>query len=326
MEIIIEEISRGQKLIGRHKFSQTRVTIGRGYQSDIILADPHVCPEHLVITNDGECWRVEDKNSINGSFLGEGKTTADRHIIRSGDVITLGKSQIRVIFPYHPVVPSIQLSAFENLINITRNPIVLIANISIFALLTGWIFFLNNPQEVNFTQLFVPAMGLTLLFGLWPAMVALVSHLSKHDARFFAQLGICFVFYNLTWVSDFIETLAYFNTSSRFSMTIILNILPIALAFSLFWLNCYVSFHMNEHRRTIVAAGLTLLLFGGTFLVQYSKKPDFTVKPQFNSTLMTPNFMFASSRTVDNFVTDSSILFENLTKKIQEQEQEQEQE
>lgn len=318
MEIIIEEISRGHKLIGRHKFAQTSVNIGRGYHSDIILADPHVCAEHLAIEHDGECWRVLDKDSINGSFLDGGKKPANGHIIRSGDVIVIGKSQIRVIFPYHPVEASITLSPFESLINLTRKPSILIANIGLFALLTGWVFFLNNPTEVNFTQLFVPAIGLTLMFAIWPAMVALVSHLTKHDARIFTQLGICFVFYNLTWVSDFVESLVRFNTSSQFSLISLLGLLPIALAFCLFWLNCYVGFHMNSRRRALSAAGLTLLLFGGTFLVQYSKKPDFTVKPHFNSTLMTPNFMFASSSSVDDFVTNSGKLFEKAAKKAQE--------
>ena len=313
MEIIIEEISRGHKLIGRHKFSQSHVNIGRGYHSDIILADPHVCPEHLSFEHDGECWRIIDRDSINGSYFDDGKKSADGHVVRSGDVFTLGKSQIRVIFPYHPVEASITLSPFENLINLTRKPTVLITNIALFAILTGWMFFLNNPKEVNFTQLFVPAIGLTLMFALWPAMVSLVSHLTKHDARIFTQLGICFVFYNLTWVSDFIESLVRFNTSSQFSLIILLNLLPIALAFCLFWLNCYVGFHMSDRRRTLAAAGLTILLFGGTFLVQYSKKPEFTVKPHFNTTLMSPNFMFASSNSVDDFIDNSSQLFNKVS-------------
>ncbi len=318
MEIIIEEISRGQKLIGRHKFSQTNISIGRGYDSDIILADPHICPEHLTINHDGECWRITDNDSVNGSFLGEGKQTANGHIIGSGDIISLGKSQIRIIFPYHPVSPSIKLSTFENLINIARDPLVLIANLCIFALLTGWLFFLNNPKEVNFTQLLVPAVGLTLLFCLWPALVALISHLTKHDARFFAQLGICLVFYNLTWISDFIESLVYFNTSSHLSMTAVVYVLPMALAFCLFWLNCYVGFHFSQQRRTVIAAGLTLLLFGGSLLVQYSKQPDFTVKPQFDATLMAPSLMFAASSSVEDFVDDSSSLFERLSSEIKE--------
>ena len=312
MEIIIEEISRGHKLLGRHKFNKKSINIGRGYHSDIILSDPHVCAEHLSIEFDGENWRIVDLNSINGCFLGEGKKPANGHIIHSGDVITIGKSQIRIVFPHHPVVDSITLSPFENLINLTKQPAVLTINVLIFALLTGWMFFLNNPKEVNFTQLFVPAVGLTLMFAIWPAAISLVSHLTKHDARIFTQLGICFVFYNLSWVVDFLEALVNFNTASQSPFTSLLIVLPIILAFCLFWLNCHIGFHMSKVRRVVVATSLTTLLFGGTFLIQLSKKPDFSVRPQFNSTLLTPNFMFAPSNNVDEFIGNSNELFKRV--------------
>jgi len=312
MEIIIEEISRGHKLLGRHKFSQRSVNVGRGYHSDVIITDPHVCAEHLSIEFDGDNWRIVDQDSINGSFLDEGKKPAHGHIIHSGDIITLGKSQIRVVFPHHPVATSISLSPFENLINLTKHPVALVANITIFALLTGWMFFLNNPKEVNFTQLLVPSVGITLMFAIWPAAVSLISHLTKHDARIFTQLGICFVFYNITWVSDFIETLVAFNTSSQFSIALVVSFLPVIIAFCLFWLNCYIGFHMGKTRRLVIAASLTTLLFGGSFLVQLSKKPEFSARPHFNSTLLTPSYLFAQSNTVDEFINHSDKLFKRV--------------
>ncbi|WP_206486269.1 FHA domain-containing protein [Thalassotalea sp. G2M2-11] len=315
MEVIIEEISRGHKLIGRHKFAQQTVSIGRGYHSDIILSDPHVCAEHLTIEFDGENWRIIDQDSINGCFLDEGKKPADGHIVRSGDIITLGKSQIRVVFPYHPVATSITLSPFENLINLAKHPVVLSVNILIFALLTGWIFYLNNPKEVNFTQLLVPAVGLSLIFAIWPAIVSLVSHLTKHDARIFTQLGICFIFYNLTWVSDFLEAFLQFNTSSASVLPTLSKLLPIVIAFCLFWLNGYIGFHLSKTRRIVIAASLTGLLFGGGFLVQLSKKPEFSIRPKFDSTLLTPDFLIAKSSTVEAFIEDSNKLFDKVEKK-----------
>ena len=314
MEIIIEEISRGQKLIGRHKFQKESVNIGRGYHSDIILSDPHVCAEHVSIDYDGENWRITDLDSINGCFLGEGKKPANGHIVHSGDVITIGQSRIRIVFPYHPVAESITFSPFENLINLTRQPSMLMINILIFTLLTGWMFFLNNPKEVNFTQLFVPSIGITLMFAIWPAAVALVSHLTKHEARVFSQIGICFVFYNLTWVTDFIAAFVNFNSSSQSSLTGLMVLLPIAISFCVFWLNCYIGFHMEKMKRIVVAVSLTTLLFGGTFLIQLSKKPDFSARPQFNSTLLTPNFMFAKSSSVDEFIEDTNALFQRTNK------------
>lgn len=319
MEIIIEEINRGHKLIGRHKFATDHIAIGRGYHNDIIVSDPHVCAEHISIDFDGENWTVADKDSINGSFLEGGKKLAHGHIVSSGDIITLGQSQIRIVFPHHPVEPSTTLSPFENLINVARHPLVLAASIGLFTLVVAWTIFLNNPNEMGFTQLLVPAIGMTLMFLLWPALVSLISHLTKHDARVLTQLGVTFVIYNISWVIDFIETLVSFNTSSSFVLMPVLTLLPVTLAFCLFWLNCYIGFHMSAKRRTVVAASLTLLLFGGSYLIQLSKQPDFTIKPQFNNVLMTPNFVFAPSSDVDSFIEKSNKLFEKADSKIDDE-------
>lgn len=318
MEIIIEEVSRGHKVISRQRFAQSHVAIGRGYHNDIILTDPHICAEHLILSFDGDNWRVKDLDSINGSYLGEGKKSADGHIVHSGDVIRLGKSQVRVLFPHHPVSDSITLSPFENLINATKQPAVLIFNIALFTFITGWIYFLNNPKDVNLTQYLVPAAGITLVFAIWPIALALVSHLTKHDARIWTQLGVCFVFYNLTWLSDILDSIIKFNSASNSMLPLLAAIFPIALAFMLFWLNTYIGFHANNQRRTAIAAGLTILLFGGTYLIQLSKQPEFSVRPKFESTLMTPSFLVTNSSTVDDFLNNSDKLFLQVDKAVKE--------
>ncbi len=313
MEIIIEEITRSHKLIARHKFSQNHINIGRGYDNDIIMADPHICAQHLHLKFNGEHWILNDEDTVNGSFFEDGfartKSAVNQHIVHSGQVFTLGKSLVRVIFPNHSVPESIRFSPFENVINLTRHPVFLALSIVLFTTITGWLFNLHNTVEVSFTQLLVPAIGMTLLFTLWPAGVALVSHLTKHDARFWGQLGICFVFFNLMWISDFIENLVSFNSSSQSMITLLVALLPISLAFCLFWLNCYVGFHMTNKRRSVIAACLTLLLFGGSFLIQLSKKPEFSIRPAFNTTLMAPSYLFTGSNNVQGFIENSKSLF-----------------
>ncbi len=318
MEIIIEEISHGHKLLGRHKFATTDISIGRGYDNDIIISDPHVCADHLQLHFNGEHWLVNDQGSINGSYLEDSKDNVIQHQVRSGDIITIGKSQVRFVFPSHPVADSIAISPFESLINLARHPMALALSISLFALIAGWIINLNNANEVTLTQMLVPSIGLTLGFALWPAGIALVSHLTKHDARFWTQMGISFIFFNLMWLSDIFENIVHFNTSSNFSMIWIIAIIPLLLAFGLFWLNCYVGFHMTLRRRNVVSLSLVLLLFGGSFVVQMSKQPDFNPRPQFDTTIMSPAFLFAPSSSVERFVSDSSKLFETATKAAKE--------
>ena len=317
MEIIIEELSHGHKLLSRHKFASNNITIGRGYDNDIIISDPHVCADHLQLHFNGEDWLVDDQGSINGSYLADNKGNVIQHKIRSGDIISIGKSQVRFVFPSHPVLESIAISPFEGLINIARHPMVLALSMTLFAFIAGWIINLNNANEVTLTQMLVPTIGLTLGFALWPAGIALVSHLTKHDARFWTQMGICFIFFNLMWLSDIFENIVHFNTSSNFSMLWLLSIIPLLLAFGLFWLNCYVGFHMTLRRRNVVASCLILLLFGGSFVIQMSKQPDFNPRPQFDTTIMSPAFIFAPSTNVETFVNDASKLFDKATKSVE---------
>ena len=316
MEIIIEEISRGHKLLGRHKLNNQQVNIGRSYSNDIILSDPHICPTHLSILFDGEHWIIRDNDSINGTYLEDDNKSADHHIIRSGDVFSIGKSLIRIVFPNHPVAESIKLSPYESLIDFTRNPAILLTSIFIFACVAGYVFYLNDPKDVSLSKYLVPAIGTSLLFAIWPSAVALISHLSKHEARVMSQLGVSFAFFNLMWISDVIESIVDFNLSGNWSITPIITLIPIGLAYCLFWLNCYIGFHMSARRRVVIATSLTTLLFGGSFLIQYTNKPEFNIRPQYNATLMTPVFAITTGTSIEDFVADSERLFNQAQQEI----------
>jgi len=315
MEIIIEEISKGDKLIGRHKYAQQQVSLGRGYHNDVIINDPHVCAEHLTLIYNGDNWIINDLNTVNGSFLERSKTPAHGHVIVSGDVITIGNSQIRFIFPNHPVVSSVPFSAFESLINLARHPLVVSFSLLLFAFASGWLTYLESAKEVNFTQLLVPAIKLTLAFCIWPALIALISHLTKNDARIIHQLGICFVFFLFFMFVDAIQALINFNTSSNWPVFWLTNALPLILAFGMFWLNCYIGFHMSQVRRIVTAASLTLLFFGGNALIQVSKQPEFNPHPKYNATILPPAYLLSRGSNINQFINDADKLFSKTQKK-----------
>jgi hypothetical protein len=317
MEIIIEEISRNKKLIARHKFLTNKVTLGRGYTNNIILSDPHICPEHLTIEYEDENWVIRDNHSINGCFLAEGKTNADQHIVHSGDIIRLGKSYIRILFPNHPVAKTVPFSTFENLIDFLSKPAVLTFNLCIFTLIAGLMFYLNQPSEVNVTQVIVRAIGITLLFALWPLLMAIIAHFNKHEARVFTQLAISFAFFNLMWLSDIIESIIAFNTSADWPFSSLIALIQIALAFLMIWLNCYIGFHMSQRKRTLIALSITSLIFGGAYMIEISKQPEFSTLPNYNATILNPLFKFSPSSTVDEFINDTNKLFVNTEEKAQ---------
>lgn len=321
-ELIIEEINRNNKLLNRHKLDKPSINIGRDYHNDIILADPHVCPSHISIDLIDEQWQITDNQTVNGTFVENPKKKkhrANEHIVRDGDVICLGKSQLRLLFSDHAVEPTVAFSPFESFINIMRHPLVLFISIAFFTLIAGSMIYVNKPIEVNFSQLLVPAIGMTLGFALWPAGVALVSHLTKNDARLMTQLAVSFTLFNLMWFSDILETIVTFNSSNHNVLPIFMTLISVILAFAMFWLNSYIGFHMGGKRRIVVSASLTVLLFGGSYLIQYSKKPEFDPRPNYNATIMMPSFLLTTSSNVDEFINDSSKLFDKTSKKAQKE-------
>lgn len=313
MEIIIEEVTRNHKLLHRHRFKQGQVSIGRGYDNDIILSDPHTCANHLSISSfEGE-WVITDHESVNGTLLEKPNnkdTNAHQQTISSGDVIILGKSQLRVIFKEHQVAETIALSRFESFIDLIRHPVSVFTCISLFFIIGMSTNYLNQVTETNISQLLVSALKLCLLFGLWPVGVALISHLKKNDPRVLAQLGISFTFFILIWISDQVERVIVFNSSDTSIVSRLFVIFPIVIAYCLFWLNSYVGFHLAEKRRIVVAIAMTSLLFGGNYLIQYSKKSDFSPYPHYDATLLPPSFALSKSATVDNFLIKSERLFD----------------
>ena len=320
-EVFIEEITRNHKLLHRHRLSQNTISIGRDYNNDIILTDPHICPQHLSLSFSEGTWHIHDNDSINGTVLENShakKKNAHQQTITDGDVIIVGKSQLRILLKNHAVAKTIAFSPFEYLIDFIRNPMAVFTAIAIFMLIAANSTYLNQPTETNISQLFVGAFSKGLLFALWPIGVALVSHITKHEPRLLAQFGISFTFFILMFFMDFIEEVIAFNSASNSILSIFMTLLTIGITFSLFWLNSYIGFHVSAKRRFVVALSITFLLVGGIYLLQYSKKPEFNPHPLYNSTIMAPIYLIAPSNNVDNFIQESNKLFEEASKAAQE--------
>lgn len=320
MEIIIEEISRTKKLIGRHKFLQQELTLGRGYQNDVILSDPHVCPDHLSLTFEDGDWYITDLDTVNGSFLNHQCKLAERHKVTSGDVISIGKSQVRLILPEHEIAPTLRFSPFDDILKVCAQPAIVLFNVLLFAAVVGVMVYFNTPTTFMISQALVPALGLTLGICLWPLLFALLAHLTKHEARIFTQIGVTFVIINLFWLLDISEVFLDFNVSSQINLNWLFVPLNFALIYLLFWCNLYVAFNQPRKRRLIIATSLSGLLIVGSYLLQMSKEPEFDYSPHYSTTLLSPAFRIMPSNDVDRFLEKSEKLFNKNLKQVAKQE------
>ncbi|TRX57819.1 FHA domain-containing protein [Thalassomonas sp. M1454] len=320
MELIIEEINRGKKLIGRHKFFTNEIQVGRGYHNDMILSDPHVCANHISLKCVDDEWFIEDLGSINGTTIGKKTKITHPQKIQSGDVIVLGKTQLRFILPAHPVVASVKFSAVENVVEMLGRWSVIAALLAVFTGLNVTFMYLNMPtKEVNYNSLFLWGFGLTLAYSLWPLFCSLMAHLNKRETRISDQLGISFLIINLFWIIDFLEAFLGFNGSSDWSGQWFTLLLAIGLTYAMFWFNFYIAFEQTTKRRVKFALGLTTFIYGSLFVYDLSNQPEFKSYPLYNSTIMSPTFAIASPISPDEFISNSDSLFKAVDEESKEE-------
>ncbi|MCA9704835.1 MAG: FHA domain-containing protein [Myxococcales bacterium] len=72
-----------------------RIVIGKSRQCDVVLPDESVSRQHVEIKAEGDSYRVIDRGSTNGSFIGQARITDA--FLKPGDVLGVGKVQLRFL-------------------------------------------------------------------------------------------------------------------------------------------------------------------------------------------------------------------------------------
>lgn len=95
--IWVEILSRHREVVARHRFAATEVRIGRGYDNDLVLDDPHVAVHHLRIyrAETGDLI-AEDVGSVNGTFLDRDRRRHERVLLDGDEIIRIGNIQLRL--------------------------------------------------------------------------------------------------------------------------------------------------------------------------------------------------------------------------------------
>ena len=100
--IIIE--TKSKKEIVKLPFINNTITIGRGYDNDLIIEDNYISKNHLRLTQ-GEKLILEDLDTTNGLIKNskKKKQKVQHSKIESGSSFTIGKTKISFYFPNHPL-------------------------------------------------------------------------------------------------------------------------------------------------------------------------------------------------------------------------------
>src|SRR5690242_6451888 len=86
----------------RLELGDTPVQVGRLAGNTLVLEDNLISRKHCIFSRAGEQYTVQDLGSANGTYV-NGERIAQGAILQTGDVISVGRFQIRFIDESQPI-------------------------------------------------------------------------------------------------------------------------------------------------------------------------------------------------------------------------------
>lgn len=192
--IFVEVLDRRGRVRVRVKAATLPFRIGRGYECDLILDDPHVSPLHAVIERDAEGGlALRDAGSRNGLQAEGSRRRVDR-VALDGDVsVRLGRTLLRLRAPDFrvpealPIVPRSALGdwALEHWSAAIVVPVLALSVLVLDAYRKA-----TAPFEP--TDALATVSGESLVFGAWVGAWALLNRLLRQRSRFVAHASVAF--------------------------------------------------------------------------------------------------------------------------------------
>ena len=80
-----------------------RLTVGRGFDNDLVIADVHIAPQQLEFVRENDTWTLRVLDFTNPVQLND-RVVGDEPVeIRSGDKLTIGRTRLALYDAAHPV-------------------------------------------------------------------------------------------------------------------------------------------------------------------------------------------------------------------------------
>lgn len=187
--VFVEELGRHGDVIRRHVLDRLPARIGRGYDMDVIVDDPHVAAEHLEIRDAGDGGlEAVDLGSLNGTSRVGDATRISTTPIQGDDVFRIGHTQLRIRLPRQSVAPELPYRKRTW----DRHPGVFAGSAALLAGIVAWggyVMTYDTDGSGIFSLSFLMSVGVLL----WAAIWSLVCRTLHGNGNFWAHGIVAFL-------------------------------------------------------------------------------------------------------------------------------------
>lgn len=311
-KIVIEEVNRLGHVISRQKFDHLPIKVGRGYHNDLILSDPYVSPNHIIIDEMDDGWLVSDQNSENGIKLKLHSNQSAAGHLRSGDEVILGRTRLRLLSPRHPIHETHLLPTRASLPKIISHPAIAASTIILTLVILLFDAQLSSTKHTGFEKLLANSLP-TFIFSLvWAGIWTFVGRVITHRASFLPHFIAALMIFLISMLTSTFSEYLTFNINSELAGTILeFAVIGLSLA-GLLYINLANSTNLPRPSILKVSHSIAWSMITVGLFMQYVNQPEFTANPEYPNDLKAPFAKVAPGKSAEEFLKASEELFNDV--------------
>jgi hypothetical protein len=260
----IEVLARDGEVVDRLRIDAPEARVGRAFDNDVVVNDPHVAPHHLRIFRGEDGTLVaQDLGSVNGLYAEHGAERVQRLALAAAPGVRIGRTILRVhdatraVAPEKPLTPPRAHAQWSAGLAVALFALLLLVN---------W---LELTAEPSANLVVIPLLGLATALAAWTGLWSLASRILFGQAQFALHLRVAVTACIALVLWDQVTEILSFSLAWR----AVVEYGGLG-AWAILGATCYAHLRAIGPRHMKAVAGVFLALIGTGAAMQYVTRWD----------------------------------------------------
>jgi len=285
-------------------------TIGRGYHNDIILGDPHISAQHLRIDYDGHDFAITELGSENGLTLNDKHHKGATTHLKSGDSLRIGRTEIRVFDPFHPVAATQVVGRQDPVVTwLSRSVNIWLSFVLAICSYLAWTYLETWDEELSGSLVRAGMMsGVGIL--LWALIWGVAGKLVRHKSRYRSHVALASLAVIAFVVAGSVEYYVDFLTNENTAADVFAGGVNLVIIGALLYYALTLATDLPRRKKRMWAGFFAIGLLVAFVGLATLNNDKFQAAPDYASRLEPYLSSIAPAESLDGFMADNAKTFD----------------
>ena len=315
VNLVVQISGKRDNYIERVELAEQGLSIGRAWNSDIIVQDKYVDADQLILKLDDQGTpSLEDVSSTNGSLLDNKLLNDGEQAYRWGDEIRIGDTTLRIYDASAGVAKTANRSSWYSLLEPFQSWRALVFIGAVAALLCTLYIWAFSTEPFKFLDFLVRFVSVAISLFVWTLLFGSISKLVRGQANMRAHWVLACLITIAFIVLSFVVNVVRFNIQSPDVGQLIANFvfggLFVAFIFAVLTYSSHLSSRAKWFWSLLLVSGVVANVYSDSFLKQDHER--WNERAEAEKATLPPALMFRKPITMDQYFDETEYLFDRV--------------